>query len=513
MSATLEVSPRASLCVREVDPGSLRQAVATVLAAGWRYLTSAPADDRAEDGCLRVDHVFWLPGQPGLEVLRIHLPAEDPTYPSLVPVLPAVHWDEREALDLFGITALGHPDPRRLVLPDDWPAGLHPLRKDVPWNVHPPSVSGSGWAPRVAHGEGIVLMPVGPIHAGIIESGHFAFSLMGEGILHLDVRLFQKHRGLEKVMEGLRWADVAEVVERTCACCSASHQAAWSEAVEQVLDWKLPPRAQFLRTILLECERLYNHLNDIAAIPAGTGFTVAAMEGAALKEGMLRLQRQAFGHRYLFGTIRPGGVVADLPDAVVPDLRSQLVQLRMQLGRLAQRMRRHPGFMDRVRGAGVLSRQTAEDLGAVGPSARASGIARDLRVDRPYLAYQALAPQVVTEDGGDVGARLNVRFRETEVTFELLDRLLYGLPAGPSQSPVPDDAERAEGLGIGCNESPRGANTHYVQFRAGRIARYRIRSASFANWPLLLEASPGNLIGDFPLINKSFELCYACCDR
>ena len=285
------------------------------------------------------------------------------------------------------------------------------------------------------------------------------------------------------------------------------------EAVEQVLDWALPPRGVCLRTVLLECERLYNHLNDIAAIPAGTGFAVAAMGGAELKEAMLRLQADAFGHRYLFGTIRPGGVARDLAPDAAQGLRRGLTGLRLRLGRLAQRMLRHPGFLDRIQGTGVLGRRTAEDLGAVGPSARASAVRRDLRADRPYLAYRALAPLVVTEQAGDVWARLLVRLREAEVSFELLDRLLHGLPAGPFRGPEPDAGGQATGLGIGCNESPRGVNCHYMEVQDGRIVRYRIRSASFANWPLLMAAVPGNLIGDFPLINKSFELCYACCDR
>lgn len=501
------------LTVRVVPVGELGGAVSAALAAGARYLTSAAADERSAGRGFRVDHVLAFPGRPGLEVLRVHLPAETPEYPSLTPVLPAVHWDEREALDLFGIRPLGHPDPRRLVLPDGWPAGLHPLRKDVPWDTHPPRVADPGWGPRLAAGEGVVFLPVGPVHAGIIESGHFAFSVMGETILHMDLRLFQKHRGVEKILEGRPWADAGDVLERTCAGCSASHQAAWCEAVEQALDWALPARGVYLRTILLECERLYNHLGDIAAIPAGTGFAVAAMEGSELKEQMLRLQGAAFGHRYLFGTIRPGGVMRDLPADATPELRSRLGCLRVRLGRLAQRMQRHPGFMDRLQGAGVLPRRIALDLGAVGPSARASALTHDLRVDRPYLAYRALAPLVVTERAGDVGARLRLRLREAEVSFELLDRLLEGLPHGPARQPPPGGADRVEGLGIGCNESPRGANVHYVQLRAGRIDRYRIRSASFANWPLVMEAVPGNLIGDFPLINKSFELCYACCDR
>ncbi len=499
--------------VQEVDVGALVGTVASLLAAGAQYLSSAATDARALEGGFRLDHVFRIPGRRHLEVVRVHLSGERPEHASLTSVLPAVHWDEREAQDLLGITPLGHPDPRRLVLPDGWPEGLHPLRKDVPWDVHPERTAAPGWSPRLADGEGVVFMPVGPVHAGIIESGYFAFSLMGETVLHLDLRLFQKHRGVEKLLEGLPWADAGALVDRTCATCSASHQAAWCEAIEQIVDWRLPARGTVLRTILLECERLYNHINDIAAMPAGTGYAVAAMEGAELKEQTLRLLSAAFGHRYLFGTIRPGGVACDLAAPRATDLRARLGQLRGRLRRLAQRMLRHPGFMDRLQGTGVLPRRVASDLCAVGPSARASGVAQDLRVDRPYLAYGMLSPLLVTEQAGDVGARLRLRLREAEVSFELLDHLLHGLPQGPFRSEAPARAELAEGLGIGCNESPRGANVHYLQLRAGRIERYRIRTASFANWPLLMTAVPGNLIGDFPLINKSFELCYACCDR
>ena len=499
--------------VRPSTAADIGPAVASVLAAGGRYLTSAASDVRATEGHFRVDYVFHRPGRAELEILRLCLPAEKPAYPSLVPVLPAVHWDEREAADLFGLVPQGHPDPRRLVLPDDWPAGLHPLRKDVAWNVHPRSALASGWSPRVAQGEGIVPMPVGPVHAGVIESGHFVFSLMGESILDVDLRLFQKHRGIEKVLEGLAWADAGAIVERVCATCSASHQAAWCEAMEDVLDWTLPERGVYLRTILLECERLYNHVNDIAAVPAGTGFTVAAMEGAELKEHLLGVQAGVFGHRYLFGTIRPGGVACDLPRDAVMGLRRDLAGVRLRLERLGQRLLRHPGFMDRAQGTGVLSGQTAAALGAVGPSARASGGDHDLRLDRPSFAYRQFSPLVITERGGDVAARLRLRLREADVSVALLDHLLHRLPEGAFRSAAPEGAAQAEGLGVGCNESPRGANVHYVDVRGGRIVRYRIRSASFANWPLLVEAVPGNLIGDFPLINKSFELCYACCDR
>ncbi len=499
--------------LQQTTGAGLGPAVAAVLASGGRYLTSAVSDLRASGGYFRLDHVFYRPDRPQLEVVRVHLPADRPEYPSLVPVLPAVHWDEREAADLFGVVSEGHPDPRRLVLPDDWPSGLHPLRKDVAWDHHPQPASMPGWSPRVAQGDGIVVMPVGPVHAGIIDSGHFVFSLMGETILHLDLRLFQKHRGVEKVLEGRAWSDVGPMVERVCASCAVSHQAAWCEAVEQVLDWPLSERGAHLRTILLECERLYNHVNDIAAIPAGTGFAVAAMEGAELKERLLRLQADLFGHRYLFGTVRPGGVAGDLSQDVVPALRRELGGLRLRLERLGRRMLRHPGFMDRVEGTGVLSHRTAAALGAVGPAARASGVGHDLRLDRPSLAYRRFAPLLVGEQGGDVAARLRLRLREAEVGAALLDRLLHGLPPGDPRTAAPAGSESAQGLGVGCNESARGANVHYVELRDGRIVRYRIRSASFANWPLLGEAVPGNLIGDFPLINKSFELCYACCDR
>lgn len=499
--------------VREIAAGELRPAVAALLAEGWRFLTSAAVDERRSEGAFRLDHAFLHAARPDLAILRVRVPAARPDYPSLVSVLPAVHWDEREVHDLFGIVPLGHPDPRRLVLPDDWPADLHPLRLDVPWDVQPTPAPGAGWTPCGAHGEGVVRIPVGPVHAGIIESGHFSFSVMGEAVLHVDLRLFQKHRGLEKVLEGRVWTDAAGTVERVCAACTASHQAAWSEAVEQVLGWHLAPRAVQLRTVLLECERLWNHLSDLAALPAGAGFAVAAMDGARLKERMLRLQSAAFGHRYLFGTIRPGGVMCDLAPEGASTLRRELGALRAGAARLAQRLHGHPGFMDRATGTGVLRRDVAAALGAVGPSARASGIPEDLRVLRPYLGYRALAPMVVAEAAGDVAARLRVRCREIEVSFALLDRLLHALPAGPHRTEPPAGAERASGLGIGCNESPRGANAHYVELRDGRVARCRIRSASFANWPLLGVAVPGNLIGDFPLINKSFELCYACCDR
>ena len=496
----------------EVPPGDLGRTLQGRLASGARYLTAATVDEGPTTGCFRLDWVLARPGAGPVEIVRTRVPATRPEYPSVVPVLPAAHWDEREARDLFGVVPLGHPDPRRLVLPDDWPDGVHPLRRE-PGALRPPAAPGTGWAPVVAEGDGVVRMPVGPVHAGIIESGHFVFSLMGETILHLDVRLFWKHRGVEKALEGLPWSAVAPVVERVCVGCTASHQDAWSQALEAIAGWDIPPRGRSLRTILLECERLWNHINDVAAIPAGTGLSVAAMAGAALKERMLRAQAAAFGHRYLLGTIRPGGTAVDLSAETAAHLLRELGAIRGELARLGQRMLRHPGFMDRLRGAGVLSAGLAADLGAVGPAARASGLAADLRVDRPNLVYAELAPRVVREEAGDVAARFSVRLQEAEVSFALVDRLLRELPPGPCRGAEPAGTRVASGLAVTAGESPRGANVHYVELADGRVSRYRIRSAAFANWPLLLQAVPGNLIGDFPLINKSFELCYACCDR
>jgi hydrogenase-4 component G len=399
-----------------------------------------------------------------------------------------------------------------LVMHDDWPEGIYPLRKDFDPSVPVPRVDGPKHRFHHLHGDGIVEIPVGPIHAGVIEPGHFRFAAVGEVVLHLESRLFYCHRGMEKLAEGKRFDQVLQIAERVCGACSLSHAVSYCQAIETIGGVLISQRAMVARSFFLELERLYNHIGDLGNICAGVGFAVGASQGGRLKEELQRLNERLAGNRFLRGIASVGGIRRDLSVGGVGDALAILGRVEVEFSNFVDLMLTKDSFMERLIGTGVVSTQAALDLGAVGVAARASGIDRDTRRDYPYAAYGSHRISVPVRVEGDARARTQIRIDEAFVSFDLARQLLGDLPPGPTSVPLPDlPAYRSA---IGVTESPRGENVHWVRTGPdGQIDRYRIRSASFCNWPIVALAVPGNMVPDFPVINKSFELCYSCLDR
>ncbi|MGE5673299.1 MAG: NADH-quinone oxidoreductase subunit C [Mycobacterium leprae] len=473
-----------------------------------RLVQLVGVDERPIDGTFRLYYVFQLQGE--LLILRVAVADQ---FPSITLEVPAAHWYEREIQDMFGLIPVGHPDPRPLVLHAGWPRHLHPLRKDFDLKSWPERVEAEPFAFTGVEGHGVAQVPVGPIHAGVIEPGHFRFSTMGENVLRLEAQLFYTHRGVEKRAEGLSLAKGLVLAERVCGACALSNSVAYAQAVERLTGAVLPQRALVLRSIALEMERLYNHVGDAGNMCAGTGFAFGTTQGARLKEQLMRLNERVWGHRWLRGVIALGGMRRDLTAMDIQDIYATLDAVEKEWQEVVSVILGDGIFMDRVRRTGILPHDVAYPLGAVGIAARASGVDTDLRRDLPYAAYPGLSFRVPVYEAGDVASRLQVRLVESFETLDLLRHLLNHLPAGPirleSLPPVPPYTRA-----IGYVESPRGADMHFLMTGAnGEIYRYMVRSASYANWPVVPYAVPGNLIPDFPLINKSFELCYACLDR
>jgi Ni,Fe-hydrogenase III large subunit/Ni,Fe-hydrogenase III component G len=488
----------------------LRDELAALVGAGGRVLTFVGTDDRATEGSFGLHAVVLTPDGRTIQ-LRARVDGDDPRYPAVTPRVPALHWDERELRDMLGVVPEGHPDPRRLVFRDEWPEGLYPLRKDFDPALAPPQPRHDSVHPRLVEGDEVIQIPVGPIHAGIIEPGHFRFSAVGETVLNLDAQLFYTHRGIEKAAEGRTPEGGLFVAERACGACALSHAAAYAMAVEEIAGVELPRRAAWGRTLLLELDRLYNHLGDAGNMCAGGAFVLGTMTGAALKERVQRRLERLVGHRFGRGAVGVGGLRRDLPAEEIAALRDEVGAWRADVRDFADLVLGSDGFVDRMRGTGVLRAELVRALGGVGVAARASGVDGDLRRDRPYLLYGGLPLRVPLGAKGDVEARFRQRVDEAMASLALVDALLDGEPDGPARVAV--DRVPA-GVGVGAVESPRGACTHWLRVGAdGRVDRLRIRSASFANWPLVPLTVPGNLVPDFPLINKSFELCYACLDR
>jgi Ni,Fe-hydrogenase III large subunit len=465
-----------------IDAGHWRDAIAQRLADGARF-AGGWAVGSGQAATWRV--ALLAPGR-APEVLSCT--AREGRVPTIVDLTPAADWDEREAHDLHAITFDGHEPMRALVAhPQDPAAWMTPVT-----------------------GDGVHEIAVGPIHAGVIESGHFRFHVVGERILALDARLFYKHRGLEHAARGGDFVAGLALAGRACAACAVANSLAYAHAVEEALNLWPERDLRMARTLLLELERLYNHLHDIGALCAGVGYAPGSMVFAALKDRAQRVNEHLAGHRFLFRTIAVGEGVLALDRAAVDAARGELRELRADAAAAWRDLEFASSLQARLEDIGVLDHDAALRLGASGPAARAAGVRTDARSDSPRLWYSSVfTPAAPRKPTGDVAARLQLRAAELETTCDLLDELLaHPLARGRTMR---RNAPRP--LGLALVESPRGATLAAVELAAGRITRLRLRTGSYANWPALAHAAVGNLLPDFPLINKSFELCYACVDR
>jgi len=521
-SVDTEPGPRlADITLRLERASDLRALAAALIAQHSMALATIVAtDERATPaGDLKVRYVFepTSAGAPDrFLTCLVCVDANDAQLPSLTTVIPAANWHEREMRDLFGIVPVGHPDPRALVVHDGWPQGNFPLRKDFDGSRRLPVESAEEFPHLVAEGEGVFEIPVGPIHAGIIEPGHFRFSSVGETVLHLDARLFYTHRGLEKRMEGRSPLDAFYVVERICGACSVAHALGYCEALEQIAGVDAPPRSRLIRGIALELERLYNHVGDIGNVCAGAAFHYGTATGARLKERLQQVNEQLSGNRFLRGLVFPGGVRLDLPVGLLGVLTSTLEDTLAGLNSLMGRIESNPSVVDRFDGTGMLTHKAALDLAVAGVAARASGVNRDARRDHPHGAFaspDAPALHVVTLADGDAMARVRVRHLEAQESIRLIGEFVRRLEPGPLRFALPEPLPGGR-IGISAIESARGEAVHWLRTDAlGRVDRYHLRSPSYHNWPAVALAAETAIVPDFPLVNKSFELCYSCTDR
>ena len=509
--------------VREVHPGELvleasladlpEVADRAVLRLGARLMSLFGSDERARTGNFFVHHVWSLPGL--RTFLRVTAPVDpsDPSYPSIAAKHPAANWFEREVMDFFGVMPQGHPNPQRVALHDDWPDGAWPMRKDFPVDATVPRVEGEFHPFRPVTGEGVFEVPVGPVHAGIIEPGHFRFGVAGEPVLYLQLRLFYVHKATEKRFERIPWPHALFLAESISGDTAVGHALAFAHAIERLAGVEVPARASALRVVLLELERMYNHIADIGAVATDVAFTVPASRAQTLREGLVRLQERLFGTRLLRGTIAFGGVKQDLSPRGRVDLRAHIRRLETEFDDLITTLIDAGTFTDRVDATGILTHQAAQDLGIVGMAARASGVDADLRRDHPHDGYEGLHFEVPVEDGGDVRARLMVRAREVEQSFSILHQVLDAMPETPLVAPLPKTLP-ASVSALGWAEAWRGPCTHWVATdERGELDRVKVTDPSFLNWPGLIHAVPGNIIPDFPVINKSFNLSYSGNDR
>lgn len=423
-------------------------------------------------------------------------------FPSLTPNCPQMHLFEREIAEQYGVVPEGHPWLKPLRFHSAWRPGADAWSR--PADQHPRS--GEMEFYRV-DGEGVHEVAVGPVHAGVIEPGHFRFQCYGEKVMHLEISLGYQHRDIERmVLNGPHPATMAQM-ETIAGDTSIGHGLVHCQVLEALSGCEVPAQAQAIRAVALELERLANHVGDIGALAGDVGFLPTSAYCGRLRGDYLNLTAALCGSRFGRGVVRPGGVLFDLEPALAGEMLARLKGIEGNTLGALELFFDAPSVMGRFEGRGRLSRSVAEDLGLVGVAAKACGVPRDSRFFHPTGVYRQLFDDLITEEAGDAMARARMRSREISVSIELLRRIMDTLPAGPIRAPV--GPLQGNALAIGMVEGWRGEVVHVGLTDAeGRLRRYKIVDPSFHNWSGLAMAMRDEQISDFPLCNKSFNLSY-----
>ncbi|MGE0225069.1 MAG: hydrogenase expression protein HypE [Acetobacteraceae bacterium] len=485
-----------------VDADAWRQVAQEVAATGGRLLSLWAGGGNTL-------HAAYALG-PGALVLSLPVTEAAEPYPGIEDIFPCAGRLQRAAADLSGPRS-SDPDRRPWLRHAAWPEEYRPLAdRERP---APPDQS-QGELPVEAYpfvrveGEGVHEIPVGPVHAGIIEPGHFRFSVVGEKVLRLEERLGYVHKGIERRFQEMSLLEGHRLAARVSGDSAVAFSWAYCQALEGMANAAVPPRTSWLRALGLEIERSANHLGDLGALGNDAGFAFGLAQFSRLKEQLLRATAAAFGQRYLFDFVMPGGVGADPAPDTLKRLGACVADIEREVVRLRGIYDEHAGVRDRFSGAGAVLPELATRLGLLGLAGRASGQGFDLRCDLPCEPYTELRPRMMVAAEGDVAARVAVRFDEFTESCRLVREILQRLPDGPYQAPVSIPAEGA--LGIGLIEGWRGPVFVALEAGAnGMIRRCHPHDPSWQNWPALEHAVIGNIVPDFPLINKSFNLSYS----
>lgn len=465
-------------------------------------------DDRKDNETFGVHVVFENDKFHERLMLSAEIPATDPQYPALTATIMSAHWYERYLQDMFGVIAKGHPDLRRLVHHENVPQGTHPLKKDFALNTELEHANVE-YPMHHVKGDGIYEIPVGPIHAGIIEPGHFRFNVAGERILTLEGKLFFTHKGVEKLIEGKTLAEALPFIERLSGDTAAAHALAYVEAAEEIAGAQISKRANMLRAMIVELERMTMHMHDLANIGGmGTGYSFIAANGFRIKERMMRLSQEIFGNRFWRGYVALGGVEKDLSKEELAKILKISAAAYAEIRNVVETALASEAFLDRLQGTGMLPLEAAKAFGALGLPARASGLDRDTRRDFPTGAYKEVAIEVATKKSSDVFARYRMRILELEHSLKFIEKLIAELPEGV----VKTEFTVKDGFALGGIESWRGEILTALSVKNGVVERCFPRDPSFCNWALFGIMGPSNIVPDFPLINKSLNLSYSGTD-
>ena len=478
-----------------------------VTATGWSQMASEIAAGRAtllglwgDNGPAPSVHMAVIE-ETTAEIAVVSIECQAGKFPSVGAQHPPAIRFERAINSLYGFEPVGARDSRPWLDLGFWDV-RHPLgaRTQAP-------AEKAAYAFLPAEGEALHQIPVGPVHAGIIEPGHFRFTASGETVVRLEERLGYVHKGIESLMAGASIEDAARLAARTSGDSTVAYGIAFAHAIEAALKVEVPPRARYLRALMAELERLANHFGDIGAICNDASFSLMHAHCGVLREHVLRAAEACFGHRLMMDQAVPGGVAGDLRADGATLVRETMRHIAERFPRLIELYDNTASLQDRTAATGIVSAELVRQFGAPGYVGRASGRKFDARKMPGYAPYNQLdfAIPVLTE--GDVNARVWIRIREVEQSLKLIEQIISGLPAGPTAVALEGGSEGAEGLGFA--EGFRGDVLSWVRLDGQRVTRCHLRDPSWLQWPLLEAAIEGNIVADFPLCNKSFNCSYS----
>lgn len=510
--------PYASRAYVDLHPSAVREAVRMLYDdLGARYLISVGADRREQGAGFELLHCFAFDAADLRLAVRLTLDADTPVAASITPIIAGASWAELEMKDMFGIEPAGHPDPRPLVLPDDFPLDVHPLRKDVPHDYRPPDAAPRPY-PFKEPPAGTTVVQLGPFFPVLEEPSQWRLYVDGESVVGADYRGFYCHRGVEKLGDSvLNYNQVVSLAERICGICGCVHSCSYCQAVEEAAAIDVPLRARVIRTLMLELERLQSHLLWLGLACHIVGFDFVFMQSWRLREPLLDLNEHLSGSRKHFGMNLVGGTRFDIPRERYDRILAVAGEVERESLALVKAIQDDDALVARLKGVGVLEAGEVRAMGAVGPVARASGVAIDARRDHPYAAYDLVEFDVVTHDGCDVLGRTLVRAGEIFESLRIVRRcvaLLADLPEGEVMAQVPETLP-ANREGMGAVEAPRGEVFHYLRTGARNGPdRWRVRAPSYQNLqavPLMFK--PGTQVADVPITIGSIDPCFSCTER
>jgi NADH-quinone oxidoreductase subunit D len=497
-----------------VTADDLRPAVTALHNARWGYLSAITGMDLGVASG-QMEALYHFCNGPAITTLRVRIPrAEDTIIPTIEDIIPPATFFERELHETLGFHINGAQSNDRLFIPDDWPQDVYPLRADFSIDQAKP-VAGQ-YAAAVPEqgvvGDNTFVVPIGPQHPALKEPGHFEFTVDGEIVTAARMRLGYAHRGIEKAAESRNWIQNLYLFERVCGICSHVHTMAYALGVEKLAQVEVSLRAQAIRQIVAGLERLHSHLLWLGVAAHEAGFDTLFMYSWRDRETVMNLLEQVTGNRVNYSANVLGGVKCDIGPEQAKLIKEGLDFLETRIRHYLEVVTTDAMFLNRTRNVGTIRREEAERFGLLGPTARASGLLRDVRVEAPYGSYPRFPISAVTATNGDLEARCEVRLSELLVTCFAIRTLMDNLPEGPLTVKMPRKIPAGET--ISRVEAPRGELFYYIKSTGGENpARVHVRTPSLCNWVSVLEKAVGRQLADVPMLIAGMDPCFSCNDR